>query len=172
MKRILIIFISFLLTVASWGQSNPVDALFEKYSEIDGFTSVYISGKMLSMFAGERKEAENDLIFRIKSIMILSEDDSLSKGGVNFYSELNKKLDFSKYEELMVVRDNQEVTKFLVKQSGSIINELLMISGGVGGNTLISIRGEIKLNDLSEISKTVGVEELKPLENMDKSKQQ
>ena len=172
MKRVLVLLISLLTTAPTWSQSNPVDALFEKYSAIDGFTSVFISGKMLSMFAGDREKAENDLIFRIKSIMILSENDSLSKGGVNFYNELSKKLDFSRYEELMVVRDKQEVTKFLVKQTGSIINELLMISGGAGGNTLISIRGEIKLNDLSEISKTVGVEELKPLDTIDKSKNQ
>jgi hypothetical protein len=167
-KRLILTIFTFSLACLLWGQKNPVDDLFNKYSEKEGFTSVYISGRMLTLFAGEDSKAKNpdNILFRLKSIRIMSENDSLSTGQYNFYTELNKKLDFSVYEELMVVKDGPEITKFLIKQSGNMISELLMITGGKSGNTLISIKGDFKLKELSELSKAVGIEELEPLKNV------
>jgi hypothetical protein len=71
---------------------------------------------------------------------------------------------------LMVVKDAGEITKFLTRQKGNTISELLVITGGKNGNTLISIRGDINLKDLSNLSKTVGIDELEQLDNIDKQK--
>jgi hypothetical protein len=170
MKRIFFITATLLLSSIISAQTNPVDEIFEKYSEKEGFTSVYISGKMLGMLAGmEAKSGNNDnIMLRLKSIRILSEDDSLSTSDVNLYSELSRKLDLSVYEELMVVKEGQDVTKFLIRQTGDKISELLVISGGKKGNALISIRGDINLKEISQLSKTLGVEELEQLEGIDK----
>ena len=125
---------------------------------------------MFSMFAN--KDAENkdadDIISKLKSIKILTVEDSLLNKNLNFYSELSKKLDLSVYEELMVVKEGPDITKFLIKQSGNIISELLVIKGGPGGNSLISIRGELNLKNISDLSKSVGIQELKPLDKIEK----
>lgn len=170
MRRIFILTVVLLLSPVISAQTNPIDEIFEKYSEKEGFTSIYISGKMLGMLGGmEAKSGNTDnLMLRLKSIRILTEDDSLSKTNVNFFTELSKKLDLSVYEELMVVREGQDVTKFLVRQNGDRISELLMISGGANGNSLISIRGDMDLKEISQLSKTIGVEQLEQLEEIDK----
>lgn len=170
MRRIFLIIAVLLISPLISAQTSPIDEIFEKYSEKEGFTSVYISGKMLGMLAGmEAKSGNSDnIMLRLKSIRILTEDDSLSNTNVNFYSELSRKLGLSDYEELMVVREGQDVTKFLIRQNGDRITELLMISGGTKGNALISIRGDIDLKEISQISKTLGVEELEQLEGIDK----
>ncbi len=170
MRRIFILTVVLLLSPVISAQTNPIDEIFEKYSEKEGFTSIYISGKMLGMLGGmEAKSGNTDnLMLRLKSIRILTEDDSLSKTNVNFFTELSKKLDLSVYEELMVVREGQDVTKFLVRQNGDRISELLMISGGTNGNSLISIRGDMDLKEISQLSKTIGVEQLEQLEGIDK----
>jgi hypothetical protein len=170
MRRIFILTVVLLLSPVISAQTNPIDEIFEKYSEKEGFTSIYISGKMLGMLGGmEAKSGNTDnLMLRLKSIRILTEDDSLSKTNVNFFTELSKKLDLSVYEELMVVREGQDVTKFLVRQNGDRISELLMISGGTNGNSLISIRGDMDLKEISQLSKTIGVEQLEQLEEIDK----
>ena len=169
MKRTLLVFTAIMVCQAINAQTNPIDELFDKYSEKEGFTSVYISGKMLNMLAGmEAKSGKTDnIMLRLNSIRILSEDDSLSTGTVNFYQELRKKLDFSVYEELMVVREGPDVTKFLVRQNGDRVSELLMITGGREGNTIISIRGDINFKELSNLSKTIGIEELEQLEGIE-----
>jgi len=168
MKKSLLIIAAFLLGTVIFAQTSPIDALFDKYSDEEGFTSVYISGKMLSMLAGLEGKSGNpeNIMFRLKSIRILSED-TLAHSKVNFYQELSKKLDLSVYEELMVVKEGHDVTKFLVRQTGNTITELLVITGGNEGNSLISIKGDINLKELSELSKTIGIEELEQLDKVE-----
>jgi hypothetical protein len=170
MKKIFLSFTALCLTLMMQSQSNPVDEMFNKYSEKQGFTVVSISSKMFSMFAN--KDAENkdagDIINKLKSIKILSVEDSLLNKNLNFYTELSKKLDLSVYEELMVVKEGQDITKFLIKQSGNIISELLVIKGGPGGNSLISIKGELNLKSISEMSKSIDIQELKSLDKIEK----
>jgi len=170
MKKILLTITTLLMTLIVQAQSNAIDDLFNKYGEKQGFTVVTISGRMFSMFAEmdtENKEADN-VISKLKSIRILSVEDSLLNKNLNFYNELSKKLNLSVYEELMVVKEGGNITKFLIRQTGKIINELLVITGGPGGNSLISINGEFNLKNISDISKSVGIEELKGLDQINK----
>lgn len=170
MKKIFLSITALCLTLLMQAQSNPVDEMFNKYSEKQGFTVVSISSKMFSMFANkdvENKDAD-DIISRLKSIKILSVEDSLLNKNLNFYTELSKKLDLSVYEELMVVKEGPDITKFLIKQSGNIISELLVIKGGPGGNSLISIKGELNLKNISDLSKSLDMQELKSLDKIKK----
>jgi len=170
MKKLILSISALCLALVVQAQINPVDAMFEKYSEKDGFTLVSISSRMLSMFASqdtENKEAEN-LFSRLKSIKILSVEDSLMNKDINFYTELSKKLDLSVYEELMIVKEGKDITRFLIQQKGEVITELLVVTGGPGGNSLISIRGNLDLKSISNISKEMGIQDLEKLEKIEK----
>lgn len=149
---------------------GPVDDMFSKYSDKPGFTVVSISSKMFSMFAG--KETDNkdadDIISKLKSIKILSVEDSLLNKDLNFYTELSRKLDLNSYEELMVIKDGPDITKFLIRESGKTITELLVITGGPGGNSLISIKGELNLKNISDLSKSMDIQGLKDLDKIEK----
>ena len=170
MKKFFLSFTALCLTMMIQAQSNPVDEMFNKYSEKQGFTVVSISSKMFSLFANkdpENKDADN-VINKLKSIKILSVEDSLLNKNLNFYSELSKKLDLSVYEELMVIKEGPDITKFLIKQNGNIISELLVVKGGPGGNSLISIKGELNLKNISDMSKSLDMQELKNLDKIQK----
>lgn len=170
MKKIILSLAALILTLCMKAQSGPVEEMFNKYSEKPGFTVVSISSKMFSMFANkdqENKDADN-VINKLKSIKILSVEDSLLNKNLNFYTELSKKLDLSVYEELMVVKEGLNMTKFLIRQNGNIISELLVVTGGPGGNSLISIKGELNLKSISELSKDMDIQELKSLDKIDK----
>lgn len=170
MKKIFLSFSALCLTLILQAQAGPVEDMFNKYSEKPGFTVVSISSKMLGLFANketDKKEAD-DIISRLKSIKILSVEDSLLNKNLNFYTELTRKLDLSVYEELMVVKSGPDVTKFLIKQSGNIISELLVITGGPAGNSLISIKGELNLKNISDLSKSLDMQELKSLDKIEK----
>ena len=170
MKKFFLSFTALCLTMMIQAQSNPVDEMFNKYSEKQGFTVVSISSKMFSLFANkdpENKDADN-VINKLKSIKILSVEDSFLNKNLNFYSELSKKLDLSVYEELMVIKEGPDITKFLIKQNGNIISELLVVKGGPGGNSLISIKGELNLKNISDMSKSLDMQELKSLDKIQK----
>lgn len=170
MKKLILFITSLCLALIAQAQSNPIDEMFNKYSDKPGFTVVTISGKMFSMFAKldeENKDADN-VVAKLKSIKILSVEDSLLNKNLNFYTELSKKLDLSVYEELMLVKEGPDITRFLIKQNGNIISELLVVTGGPGGNSLISIKGDLNLKNISDLSKDVGIQELKSLDKIDK----
>lgn len=177
MKKIILFFTALCLTLMLNAQTtvtNPIDEMFDKYSKLDGFTIVTISSKMFSMLANldtENKDNDN-LMRRLKSIKILAVEDSLLNYKVNFYTELSSKFAFPLYEELMVVKEGKNTTKFLIRQNEEIINELLVITGGPGGNSIISIKGDLTLKNISDISKNTGIQELKTLDNLEKKKKE
>jgi glutathione peroxidase-family protein len=169
MKKLIILLLTLMVFISVQAQKSPVDEMFDKYSEREGFTVVTISSKMFSMFSGKDDENKKagDVINRLKSIQILSVEDSTLNKGINFYKELSKKLNMSDYEELMVIKEGPDITKFLIRQNGDVIKELLVIKGGPDGNSLISIKGDLDLKSLSEISKDAGIQELEDLDNID-----
>ena len=172
MKKVILFATAICLVSLLQAQTNAIDEMFDKYSKREGFTTVYISGKMFSLLAGkDNKNTDgNKIVNRLESIKILSVEDSLLNGNVNFYDELSKKINFDVYEELMLVKEGNDMTKFLIRQNGDIITELLMITGGPGGNTLISIKGDLDLKTISDLSKNTGIDELKNLDNINKNK--
>ena len=167
-------FILIMISLSAFSQRNPVDKLFEKYGGKDGFTTVFISSKMFSMFSDMEAGDDdiNKMIKNIESIKILTTDDeSLLDPGINFYKEIMNELSLDEYEELMVVKEKDQDIKFLVKEKEDIIVELLLVIGGKGNNSLISIRGIIDLKSISKLSKSMNIEGLERLEEIDEKEQ-
>ena len=167
MKRTLFLLLFIICLAPLAAQTNPIDRMFDKYSGQDGFTAIYISSRMFSLIAQADLEDDElqEMMGKLKSIRILTADSSMTTK-VNFYEELEKNLDFSEYEELMMVKDGSQDLKFLIKEKGRRIEELLMIGGGDnGGNMLLSIKGDLSMENISDISRQIGIEELGGIEN-------
>ncbi|NQU82098.1 MAG: DUF4252 domain-containing protein [Bacteroidetes bacterium] len=167
-------FILIMISLSAFSQRNPVDKLFEKYGGKDGFTTILISSKMFSMFSDMEAGDDdiNKMIKNIESIKILTtEDESLLDPGINFYKEIMNELSLDEYEELMVVKEKDQDIKFLVKEKEDVIVELLLVIGGERNNALISIRGIIDLKSISKLSKSMNIEGLEKLEEIDKKEQ-
>ncbi len=156
MKKLLM---TLVLLIPLWvmAQDNsPIDKLFNKYANKDGFTTVNISGKLLSLanqFA-ESKDDEIEMLNKISGIRVLSASDSIANKGLNFYKELVAEgfLKNNKYEVLMEVTDKNEVVRFYGRSgSNGKLSELLLVVGG-SSNTLISIRGVINPDDIGKLT--------------------
>ena len=161
MKKVMLHLILVLIPVMVMAQNKAVDRLFEKYGDKDGYTTVYLTKHMFSLFSNIETDADDpeseDIIKTFQSIdniRVLS--SKVVEEGVNFY------------DELMVVHEKEQDTKFLIKKDGEKIKELLMIVGGKSSNALVLIAGDIDLKRMSRISKHLGIE---GLENMEKIKE-
>lgn len=53
MKRVILILPALLIAAMVEAQPDAIDQFFNKYADRDGFTTVTISGKLLSLFAGK-----------------------------------------------------------------------------------------------------------------------
>jgi UDP-N-acetylenolpyruvoylglucosamine reductase len=131
---------------------------------------------MFDMFRSDDvgdKDAEelNKVLGKLNSIKILTVEDPAFIGeGVNFYDEIMKELPREKYNELMVVKDKESNVVFLSREEKGVIVELLLIAGGseVSDNVLISIQGQIDLETIGKLSKTLDIEGMENLEEIEK----
>lgn len=175
-KVLLLIGIIFTMPILLAAQS-PADELFDKYSGQDGYTSVYITQHMFSLFADvETEEDESgflDLVKNLDRIKILAVDEESKELNqkVNFYDEVMKNFPKGLYEELMVVKKKDQDVKFYVLKEGKQIVELLMIAGGTEDNVLISIQGDIDLKTISKLSRTMNLEGMENLKDIEDSEE-
>lgn len=176
MKKLLFIICFIGISALGFAQNKSIDRVFDKYAGQEGFTTVYISKYMFSMFSNlEGVEDEDikevqDVFGKLTGIKILAVDDPSVLGeGVNFYDEIMKDLPRDRYEELMVVKDSESDVIFLAREEKGVIIELLLVVGGQGdSNALIAITGEIDLNTIAKLSKTMDIDGMEELENLEK----
>jgi hypothetical protein len=172
MKRLLFIICFIGLTSAIFGQNKSIDRVFDKYAGQEGFTTVYISKYMFSMFAQLDEVEDEDLeevqrIFgKLNGIKILASEDE-SPEGINFYDEIMKDLPRKEYEELMVVKDSESDVIFLAREEKDVIVELLLIVSGDNDNALIAITGEIDLNTIAKLGSAMNIDGMDELENLE-----
>lgn len=156
MKKLVLIVVLLIPLWVMAQDNSPIDKLFNKYANKEGFTTVNISGKLLSLansFA-DKKEDEIEILNKISGIRVLSVEDSIMNQKLNFYKELDADGFFrnNKYEVLMEVTDKNEVVRFYGRSgSNGKLSELLLVVGG-SSNTLISIRGVINPEDIGKLT--------------------
>ena len=162
MKRILITLILIIPLMVMAQESSPIDKLFNKYANKDGFTTVNISGKLLGLAnkLDESKGKEAAMLDKINGIRILSVENKDLNKDLNFYRELEADGFFrnNNYEVLMEVTEKDEVVRFYGRNAEKgKLSELLLVIGGKD-NTLISIRGLIDPNDIGKITGSLNLD--------------
>jgi hypothetical protein len=156
MKRILLTLILLIPLWAMAQDSSPVDKLFNKYANKEGFSTVNISGKLLSFVAklDDSKSEEAAMLEKISGIRILSVENKELNNNLNFYKELETDGFFrnNNYESLMEITNKDEIVRFYGRAGDKgKLSELLLVVGGKD-NTLISIRGVINPDDIGKIT--------------------
>lgn len=151
-KTILSILLLASVTVA-FAQKNP----FEKFSDMDGVTSVYISKTMLSMIPKGGKTNFNGVdvggfLNKLSSILILTSEDK--KVAPQMLSLANERVKGRDYELLMRVKsDDNDNVNFFMRGKPEKINELIMIvAGNDGENVIMQFLGDFTLKDVQQMT--------------------
>jgi hypothetical protein len=175
MKTIAFLTTLLMFAMGSLAQS-AMDKVFDKYSEQDGFTTVYISKYMFDMFRNNDADPKTQDDFakvmnKLTSIRILTTDeDSLTPVKVDLYKEIMKLLPTNVYKEIMVVKDKDSNVRFYAREANNKVAELLLVIGGKEGkgSAIISIQGEIDMKNISKLGSAMNVE---GMENLKKIKE-
>ena len=125
--------------------------LFDKYSEMDNVTSVYISKAMFQMMPKIETNGLNlmNLKGKINSLQIVTSDkrevrDQMRK---EFSSLIGQS-----HEELMRVKDNDTRASFYIVQNGDLINEMIMLADTDSDYVVIRITGKFTLQDIQDVA--------------------
>jgi len=148
-RTLIIAIMATLCSVCSYGQQS----FFDKYAEMDGVTSVYITKSMLSLFPKGQANVNGinigDIASRLDNIQILSADeqpivDKLRKET----SHINTR---NGYEELMRVREDGEKTTIYFKDGKKDKKEFVLLVDEKDEFTIISIVGDLTLQEIQGI---------------------
>ena len=138
-----------LCSICSYGQQS----FFDKYAEMEGVTSVYITKSMLSLFPKGQTSVNGvnigNIASRLDNIQILSADeqpiiDKLRKET----SVINTR---NGYEELMRVREDGEKTTIYFKDGKKDKKEFVLLLDEKDEFTIISIVGDLTLQEIQGI---------------------
>ena len=150
MKRTSIIAILITLcSVCSYGQQS----FFDKYVEMDGVPSVYLSKSMLSLLPKGHSNVNGinigDIASRLDNIQILSADEQ------PIVNQLRKETSGintrNGYEELMRVREDGEKTTIYFKDGKKNKKEFVLLVDEKDEFTIISIVGDLTLQEIQGI---------------------
>ena len=148
-RTLIIAIMATLCSVCSYGQQS----FFDKYAEMDGVTSVYITKSMLSLFPKGQANVNGvnigNIASRLDNIQILSTDeqpivDKLRRET----SHINTR---NGYEELMRVREDGEKTTIYFKDSKKDKKEFVLLQDAKNEFTIISIVGDLTLQEIQGI---------------------
>jgi hypothetical protein len=169
MKRGIIIFGMFLLSVGLMAQGTVITKYFNQLEDNEDYTKVSVSQKMFSMFteleAGSDAEKEFlEAISKLKGLKVIVADSvpNSAKMYKDAVSDVNK----AGYEELMSVKDAEENMQFSIIEKDGVITELIMVVGGNRSFIMLSLYGEIDLGNISKIAQEMRVEGLGRLSKM------
>jgi hypothetical protein len=155
MKKIIFTLALSLAATMLFAQKNP----FEKFTDMDGVTSVFISKNMMSLLPKDSKTQLNGVdvgsfIEKLNSILILtSENVNISR---QMISEANNRIKVDNYELLMRVKsDDGEIVNFFMKGKPEKIEELIMLVDSKDGESVImQFLGEFKMQDVQQMAKS------------------
>ncbi|MDO5664210.1 MAG: DUF4252 domain-containing protein [Bacteroidia bacterium] len=153
MKKAILSILLLMSFSLAFAQKNP----FEKFSDMDGVTSVYISKTMLSMIPKNSKMDYGGVnvggfLNKLSSILILTSEDQ--KIAPQMLSLANNRVKGSDYELLMRVKsDDNDNINFFMKGKPEDIRELIMIvAGNDGENVVMQFLGNFTLKDIQQMT--------------------
>lgn len=127
------------------------DSFFDKFANMDGVTSVYISKAMLSMMPDIQTEGVNigGVASKLDNIQILS----CEKPAV--IAKLKKETEFinpkNGYEELIRINDEGEKTTIYLKHDKNGKKEFVLLNNEKDEFTIIVITGNLTLQEIQGI---------------------
>lgn len=149
LKHVLLIILMCCASVVS-----AQNKLIEKFADMDGVTSVFISKSMLQMMPNMKTEGIDigGIAGKLESMLILtSEKASISNMMKNEIHSFNSN---KSYEELMRVKDEgTRVTFYIKRKNNNKIGELVMFVDEHPEFVFIQIKGDMTLQDIQNITK-------------------
>ena len=152
MKKFTFIFIGILFVFTSCTYEPGVSEAYMKYRFKEGVTTITVPGWAIRLIAGlnELDESDREILDSIDKVQVVAVEDEHLNAEINLHDEFYERISKNgKYEELMVVRnENESVTVFGVMDD-NVISEMLILVGG-DDNALVYVKGEISpdlLND-------------------------
>lgn len=158
MKKIIIIAIASIISIASASAQNNKKQIYSDYSGKPGVSAVYISPAMFKLMKAVPDININDqtvnfsrFIRTLEGMYILSIDDP--KTASELARDVEKELKYGKHELLMEAVEGNETTNIYVVEKDEIVSDLILLNRDGNSTSYISITGQMPLEEISKMIK-------------------
>lgn len=157
MKKIYTILTALLLAVTAFAQSGR--ELYNKYSDLEGVSAVYVSPAMFRLIGKipdidvEATDGQNvNLTPIIKSMtgfyLLDAEEPGVAQ---KLFAEVKRLLDGKKYELLFEAKENGEVTRLYTAGNDNIVSSLILTTKEASEFTFMCLEGKMDREELENI---------------------
>ncbi|MBO4475916.1 MAG: DUF4252 domain-containing protein [Bacteroidales bacterium] len=154
MKRIIILAALLLITIASFAQSGK--SIYQKYSEAEGVSAVYISPAMFRLIGKipdltvEGKHVNLAPIIQNLSGLYLIDSEN-ARINSTLKADAEKFVQNGHYEMLMEAKESGESVRMYSVGSEAIVNGFVMIADEGPETTFIYLDGKMNRDDLERL---------------------
>ena len=146
MTRILTLAAALLLCLSALAQNGK--AIYQKYSDAEGVSAVYISPAMFRMIGripdletGDGKVNLTPVIRSLTGMYIINSGNQDINGTLR--SEVERFISSGRYELLMEAKDSGETVRMYTVGTGKLINGFVMLAAQAEEVTFICLDGEM-----------------------------
>ena len=154
MKRILLLAVLLLSALTASAQSGK--SLYQKYSDAENVSAVYISpamfrliGKIPDMEIGENNVNLAPLIRSLSGLYIINSENTQIND--KLVSEVNRFINSGKYELLMESKDAGEVVRMYTVGTEKVVNSFVMVASQGSEATFICLDGQMDRQELEGV---------------------
>jgi hypothetical protein len=170
MKKFIIALLALVfLTPITQSQESVTEKLYNKYSGVEGITTVHITSELFGMiaqmnFEGEDAEEMNKMKDAMSDLqfvrIVMFEDASEDNAEFQAFKKDLKAFDLDGFKELMVVDDKDEKVRFVARQDGEMFKEFLVLIDSKDEAGFISIFGDMDMETISKVSQSMGIQQM------------
>lgn len=154
MKRIILLAVLLLCALTASAQSGK--SLYQKYSDADNVSAVYISpamfrliGKIPDLEIGDNNVNLAPLIRSLSGLYIINSENTHIND--KLVSEVNRFISSGKYELLMESKDAGEVVRMYTVGTEKVVNSFVMVASQGDEATFICLDGQMDRDQLEGV---------------------
>jgi hypothetical protein len=161
MKKYIIGSIFVFCSISLFAQPAGIESLYYNYKGEEGVVALRIPGFVMRLAGSiaDLDQEEKQLLRSLRSIQILTIEESDLYPGVNFTEEVNLNRMHGGYQLLLEVHDGEEDVVIAAREKNGKVTDLIVLVGG-SDNTMVHVRGRMDSDLLENLAEVAGVEEL------------
>jgi hypothetical protein len=161
MKKHILTAIVVFCSISIFAQPAGLDRLYYTYKGEEGVLAFKIPGFVMRLAGAiaDLDHEEKQLLRSLRSIQVLTIEESDLYPGINFTEEVNLNHMHGGYQLLLEVHDGEEDVVIAAREKNGKVTDLIVLVGG-SDNTMVHVRGRMESDLLENLAEVAGVEEL------------
>ena len=154
MKRIILILAALLLSISAFAQNGK--NIYQKYSDAEGVTAVYISPAMFRLIGsipdlevGDEKVNIAPLVQALSGFYVIDSENPDVNGRLR--GEVETLINRGKYEMLMEVKDSGETVRMYTMGDEKTVEGFVMLAAEAAELTFICLDGKMPRKDFEAL---------------------